>query len=650
MTTRILVLGLLLLAPARSFAAFEDFGAGARAPGMGNVFTAVADDVYAIHYNPAGLALLSRPEFGTSYTRLLTGLSDSSEISTSFLGYAHPLEKGRWGAAGVSLEQASLNGGIYEDQALTISYGRLLSANMGPGSFYGGINAKYLRRSFGAFPEATNATNGEVATNRPDPVLNGRNHIGIPAADLGLLYRWKEKYAVGLAILNANEPNVAFSPGETDRLPRAVKLGVNYRGLLSNLGVEYESRQSPLGTMDRNLGVAAERWFPRLFIGEFGLRGGLNLGSRDYRQITLGLSYRTGRFGVDYGFALPINSVASNTGSHRVGLSIRFGSLREPDESVLMILEAMRQIKLGKAPEFHALGPGLTTAQKAQLDEFLALAQSLESSAQYKAALERLSQALAVSPGNTELLKSFGRLNWVAQQIKELPNYKSDPVQSAWHQGILAYLGGNDAVAVEKVSSALSLNPDNKALDGFLAQLELATGLSRPAIVKAPEKSVKLEELLTRTAAAIERGDYDAAIALSQEILKEDENNLSAWENLGTSYFAVGEYPDSLAAWRRAYALEKNPARRSVLDGYLKSLRKLLSRPPKPAMETEPRAQKTMVSPLEIQRIYDSGVDFYTSGQLEKARLAFKKVLDLDPAYVPATKALRRVVEEINAK
>ena len=34
---------------------FDDTGMGARPIGMSNAFTAVADDIYALYYNPAGL-------------------------------------------------------------------------------------------------------------------------------------------------------------------------------------------------------------------------------------------------------------------------------------------------------------------------------------------------------------------------------------------------------------------------------------------------------------------------------------------------------------------------------------------------------------------------------------------------------------------
>ncbi len=51
-----------LLVAEQSRPSFSVVGAGARAAGMGGAFTAVADDASAASFNPAGLALLVRPE------------------------------------------------------------------------------------------------------------------------------------------------------------------------------------------------------------------------------------------------------------------------------------------------------------------------------------------------------------------------------------------------------------------------------------------------------------------------------------------------------------------------------------------------------------------------------------------------------------
>lgn len=648
----IALLGTALLAAGAARAAYEDLGAGARAPGMGGAFAAVADDVYALHYNPAGLAQLTRPELGTSYTKMLLGLTDNSDLGVMFLGYAHPLRGGRAGTLAGSWEQFALNSSLYKEQSFSLAYARPLAAELGPGRLLGGVSAKYLRRAFGSFPEASNSLDGIAATGQPDPVLSGRNAVGAFDADAGLLYRLRQHYSAALTLKHIPQPDVAFSAADSDRVPLAVAAALNYGSILSNLGVQYETVRSPVGTRDHNLAFAVERWFPRLLVGEFGLRGAMNLGSRGYRQVNTGLSYRTGRVTVDYAFGIPIAGIAATAGSHRLAISLRFGSLAEPDESVVMILEAMRQLKRGTVPELRALGLGLTPEQKALLDEYLALAKSLQSQARYQEALARLGQALGVSPGDTELLKTFGRLNWVAQQIKSLPDYKSDPVEASWHRGVSAYLAGDDPGAIRHVAEALEFGPERKALDGFLAQLELATGLKRPEIQRATPQRLLIEQLLAQAGTAVAEGRYDEAIALSRRVLELDAEALAAWENLGTSLFALGDYANSLEAWERAYALEQSAARRTALKGYIKSLRALLARPKPaaPAVAAAPEPARTpawRMTPLAIQKLYDEGVDHYTAGRLKDAQGAFETVLQADPAYVPARKALRRVMEEV---
>ena len=145
----------LLLCPSAR-AAFLDLGAGARAPGMGDAFTALADDAYAIHYNPAGLAQLDRPQFSAAYSKLYLGLSDGSDLGTSELMYAHPLAGGKNGVLGFGWERFSLSG-LYTEQTLTASYGRRIWTSETGAQLLAGLNLKYLTHSFTAGAEASNA-------------------------------------------------------------------------------------------------------------------------------------------------------------------------------------------------------------------------------------------------------------------------------------------------------------------------------------------------------------------------------------------------------------------------------------------------------------------------------------------------------------
>src|SRR5690348_6207186 len=69
-------------------AAFLKIGVGARPIAMGSAFTAQADDVNAIGWNPAGLGRMQRSELSATHTEWL------SDLRYDFLGAALPTRFG----------------------------------------------------------------------------------------------------------------------------------------------------------------------------------------------------------------------------------------------------------------------------------------------------------------------------------------------------------------------------------------------------------------------------------------------------------------------------------------------------------------------------------------------------------------------------
>ncbi|PIS27858.1 MAG: hypothetical protein COT43_08375 [Candidatus Marinimicrobia bacterium CG08_land_8_20_14_0_20_45_22] len=77
-------------------APFLEVGVGSRAIGMGGAFVAVANDVSALYWNPAGIARMQNAEAVFERVEWL------SDISFNYLGAVIPF--GRWGSAGVFLD------------------------------------------------------------------------------------------------------------------------------------------------------------------------------------------------------------------------------------------------------------------------------------------------------------------------------------------------------------------------------------------------------------------------------------------------------------------------------------------------------------------------------------------------------------------
>jgi outer membrane protein OmpA-like peptidoglycan-associated protein len=71
--------------------------------GMGEAFCALADDVSAMHWNPAGLAFVFNPELETMHTFWL------GNISHEFLGYIHPISLGTLGVSASYLHMGRMN-------------------------------------------------------------------------------------------------------------------------------------------------------------------------------------------------------------------------------------------------------------------------------------------------------------------------------------------------------------------------------------------------------------------------------------------------------------------------------------------------------------------------------------------------------------
>ena len=74
-----------------------------RAMGMGEAFCALADDVSAMHWNPAGLAFVFNPELETMHTFWL------GNISHEFLGYIHPISLGTIGVSASYLHMGKMD-------------------------------------------------------------------------------------------------------------------------------------------------------------------------------------------------------------------------------------------------------------------------------------------------------------------------------------------------------------------------------------------------------------------------------------------------------------------------------------------------------------------------------------------------------------
>ncbi len=330
------------------FADFEPTGAGARPAVMGNMFVAMADDVRAIYYNPAGLAYLKRSEFTADYGRLFTGLDDNSVISAGFVAFAQPISRKKslderirdlrritaiesqveastaapstpdaakpekkkeeitffrdWGTLGMAFNNLTLSGAVSEN-TFWFSYSRKIVDKISSG-----MSVKLLYQSY----------TQDIYTQK-DPVFNlgAKGDLLKFSFDAGLLYNLYPRIFWGLMITDVNRPNVALNSADSELLPIGTASGLAFKDRKIRAGVDAVYRDK-----DYRINAGAERWFRNR---TYALRAGGSLGSREYKNVSYGMSVNWGNFQIDYAFVFPVSGVRETFGSHRMSFLYRFG-------------------------------------------------------------------------------------------------------------------------------------------------------------------------------------------------------------------------------------------------------------------------------------------------------------------------------------
>jgi hypothetical protein len=264
------VVALLLLAGAVQ-ANFLETELGARAMGMGGAFVAVADDVTALHWNPAGLAGLPGVQVFGMRTSVYSvdGLSEDAVLTsygTGSMGYG--LGWMRTGAAG-----------LYSEDTLLAGYGAETPID--------GLAAGIALKRFSV--EAP----GYEYYNDPAFAAGGDDAY---AADLGALYR-RGKWSVGATVRNLGEPKLQLlsttAEEDLDPIVSELRLGGTYlfRDVMM-MTVEWRApREAPEYYENQySINLGSEVWF----YDAFALRAGMN---RD--RITAGLGVRTKHVQID---------------------------------------------------------------------------------------------------------------------------------------------------------------------------------------------------------------------------------------------------------------------------------------------------------------------------------------------------------------
>lgn len=204
---------------------------GARQTAMAGAFCAIADDPLCMYYNPGGLGFLDHTRVTAQHANWLPGLYEGMYLED--IALSHQLKSS--GTVGVHatylttgetevINQEGVYLGKYTTFDLTmpgIYYGYPVLKNLGVGigvkPIYSFLVPDWV---FEAMPELGGITGGTGLT---------------WAVDAGLLYKPFSFLNVGAAVANLG-PNISYtSSGESDPLPRMLRLGAAYYPVKSDM-------------------------------------------------------------------------------------------------------------------------------------------------------------------------------------------------------------------------------------------------------------------------------------------------------------------------------------------------------------------------------------------------------------------------------
>ena len=318
----------------------------ARASGMGETGTAIADNANAVYWNPGGLAFLDYFDKGNDFEEAVpfrqVSLSFSpwlpqfnADLYYSWATFVQHFEDIGTLAANFKFmnlgeftrtDQSGVVKGYFTSNefAIAFAFGTKITPELGVGA-----NLTYIRSNL------TPAFNNQEAA------------VGNSAAlDLGVLWKpqnlWflEDKLALGLNLQNLG-PKITYI-SESDPIPTNLKLGLAYtlfKDEFNDLKFAFDFqkllvKRDTLGGSDpvpislvtgwktpgAELSFGVEYWYEKVFA----LRGGYftepsNLGGRQFWNLGAGFRYKI--FQVDFGYILTINE------NHPLANTMRFSLL-----------------------------------------------------------------------------------------------------------------------------------------------------------------------------------------------------------------------------------------------------------------------------------------------------------------------------------
>lgn len=575
---------------------FLHLGQSARALGMGNAFVAIADEVPALYYNPAGLNQLLKYELNSFYAPLW------EDTNYNFLGYAHPLEK----MGTLALGMVNLTSGGFQKRETIESEP---------------VGFSIIERAFFLGYGYTTANRLSLGTTIKTIQKNVAGYSGSAfGIDAGALYKFLgSRFTVGVNFQNLMAPAPKLKE-EEDKHPLYSKFGVAYK------------TEFPKTARDDRLIVAADIDYSSYILAKnhFGVEYWYNpvfaarMGKDIQSNVTFGFGVNVAHFIFDYAMAAHDLGV-----SHRFGLTYRFGYIGEAQYSKDAIKE--------KVIALDQSGIELYNARK------------------YALALAEWEKALVWDPQNKEIQD---KVNQVSAELETIVNRKL--IEQHLSRAYVLFEEGKLVDSMEEWREVARLDPANERVKEYIVKINEKLAKDDQEILKEREKEkeiVKINSLIKNGDAFVDKGIYNEALLEYQKALAINPEHLTANKKIsdvqikikaivrehydrGEQFYKNGERGN--AAKEFWTVLRFDPANAGAKE-FLDRIKQDEKRTPKVNKADEKR----------ITNLYYKAADLYLRGKYQEAISACNEVLLLDPANDNAMKLVSKaqsVMEAIAGK
>ncbi len=303
---------------------FISIGVGGRALGLGGAYTALANDVTAGYWNPAGLSKINYPQFALMHSEQFGSL-----INYDYIGTAVPF--GANSTFGLSIIRLGIDGipdtrnalkdfngnGRFDDND-RLDYDKITYFNTADYAFY----FTYAKKQSENFAYGAN-----LKIIRREMSVGSATGIGF---DLGIQYSPLNNLLLGMNFMDATTTLVAWNTGTNELITPTLKIGSAY--LIEALG----GRFAP--TFDIDVRFENRRYASNFNLGaiSFDMHSGIEFDFRNLAAIRLGYSdigttnFGAGihlpKFDIDYSFATSKITNGDFNDTHRISIIFTFES------------------------------------------------------------------------------------------------------------------------------------------------------------------------------------------------------------------------------------------------------------------------------------------------------------------------------------